>query len=76
MSPIPLLLFSCPAPRRAARQTSLCPTVSWSLPKLMSIELVVTSNHLILCHPLLLPLIFPTIRVFSNEVALRIRWPK
>ena len=76
MSPIPLLLFSCPAPRMAARQTSLCPTVSWSLLKLMSTELVVTSNHLILCHPLLLPLIFPTIRVFSNEVALRIRWPK
>ena len=42
----------------------------------MSIELVMPSSHLILCHPLLLPLIFPTIRVFSNELALRIRWPK
>ena len=42
----------------------------------MSIELVMPSNHFILCHPLLLPLIFPSIRVFSNELALRIRWPK
>ena len=51
---------------------------SWSLPKLMSIELVMPSNHLILCHPLLLlPSIFPSIRVFSSELsALRIRWPK
>ena len=50
---------------------------SWSLPKLMSIELVMPSNHLILCHPLLLlPSIFPNIRVFSNESTLRIRWPK
>ena len=49
----------------------------WSLPKLMSIESVMPSNHLILCHPLLLPpSIFPSIRVFSNESALRIRWPK
>ena len=48
-----------------------------SLPKLMSIELVMPSNHLILCHPLLLPpSIFPSIRVFSNESALLIRWPK
>ena len=52
-------------------------TNSWSLPKLMSIELVVPSNHLILCHPfLLLPSVFPSVRVFSNESALRIRWPK
>ena len=52
-------------------------TNSWSPPKLMSIELVMPSNHLILCHPLLLlPSIFPSIRVFSNESALRIRWPK
>ena len=52
-------------------------TNSRSLPKLMSIELVMPSNHLILCHPLLLlPSIFPSIRVFSNESALRIRWPK
>ena len=50
---------------------------SWSLPKLMSIESVMLSNHLILCCPLLLlPSIFPSIRVFSNESVLRIRWPK
>ena len=49
----------------------------WSLLKLMSTESVIPSNHLILCHPLLfLPSIFPSIRVFSNELALRIRWPK
>ena len=52
-------------------------TNSWSLLRLMSIELVMSSNHLILCHPLLLwPAIFPSIGVFSNESALRIRWPK
>ena len=52
-------------------------TVSWSLLKLMSIDSVMSSNHLILCHPLLLMLsIFPSIRVFSNELALYIRWPK
>ena len=56
---------------------SLSLTVSWSLPKFMSIELVMPSNSLILCCPLLLLLsIFPSIRVFSNELALRIRWPK
>ena len=50
---------------------------SWSLPKPMSIDSVMPSNHLILCHPLLLlPSIFPNIRVFSNESGLRIRWPK
>ena len=60
-----------------ARQASLSITNSWSLPKLMSIESVMPSNHLILCHPLLLlPSIFPSIRVFSNESALRNRWPK
>ena len=53
-----------------------CPS-SWSLPKLLSIESVMPSNHLILCRPLLLPpSIFPSIRVFSNESDLRIRWPK
>ena len=53
------------------------PPNSWKLLKPMSIELVMTSNHLILCHPLLLlPSIFPSIRVFSNESALRIRCPK
>ena len=61
----------------AACQASLFITNSWSLPKLMSIESVMPSNHLILCHPLLLlPSIFPSIRVFSNESALRNRWPK
>ena len=59
-----------------ARQTSLSITNSQSLLKPMSIESVMTSSHLILCHPLLLPPIFPSIRVFSNESALRIRWPK
>ena len=60
-----------------ACQASLSITNSWSLPKLMSIESVMPSNHLILCYPfLLLPSIFPNIRVFSNESALRIRWPK
>ena len=49
---------------------------SWSLLKLMSIELVMSSNHLILCHPLLLTSVIPTIRVFSNESVLHIRWPK
>ena len=61
----------------AARQASLSITKSRSLLKLMSINLVMPSNHLILCHPLLLlPSIFPSIRVFSNESALRIRWPE
>ena len=65
------------APWTVACQASLSITNSWSLLKLMSIESVMPSNHLILCHPLLLPpSIFPSIRVFSNESALRIRWPK
>ena len=60
-----------------AHQASLSITNSRSTPKPMSIELVMPYNHLILCHPLLfLPSIFPSIRVFSNESALRIRWPK
>ena len=64
-------------PWTAACQAYLPLTISWSLPKFMSIELVIPSNHLILCHPLLLlPSIFLSIRVFSNESALRIRWPK
>ena len=64
-------------PWTAARQASLCFTISRSLLKLMSIELVMPSNHLIFCHPLfLLRSIFPSIRVFSNEMALHIRWPK
>ena len=61
----------------AAHQASLSFTVSWSLLKLTSIELAVPSSHLTLCCPLLLlPSIFPSIRVFSNESALCIRWPK
>ena len=68
---------SCPTPRTAARQASLSFTISWSLLKLLSIELVMPSNHLILCRPLLLlPSIFPSIRVFSKESALPIGWPK
>ena len=63
-------------PRTAARQASLSFTISRSLRKLMSIESVMPSNHLVLCRPLLLPSIFPGNRVFSNESALRIRWPK
>ena len=64
-------------PRTAAYQGSLSITNSWSLLKLMSIELVISSNHLILCHPLLLlPSVFPSIRAFSNESVLHIRWPK
>ena len=63
-------------PWTAACQTSLSITNSQSLLRLMSIELVMPSNHLILCHPLLLlPSIFPSIRVFSKESVLRIRWP-
>ena len=54
-----------------------CPSISWNLIKLMSIVLVMLSNHLILCHPLLLlPSIFPRIRVFTNESALHIRWQR
>ena len=64
-------------PWTAAHQAFLSITNSRSLPKLMSIKLVMPSNHLILCCPLLLlPSIFPSIRVFSNESALHIRWPK
>ena len=64
-------------PWTATRQAFLSITNSWSLLKLMSIELVMPSNHLILCRPLLLlPSIFPSIRVFSNESVLCIRWPK
>ena len=68
-------LFVTPWP--AAHQASLSITSSWSLPKLLSIKSVMPPNHLILCRPLLLlPSIFPSIRVFSNESALRIKWPK
>ena len=63
-------------PWTAAHQASLSITNSWSLLKLMSIESGMPSNHLILCRPLLLPSIFPSIRVFSNESVLRIKRPK
>ena len=65
------------SPWTAARQASLSFTISRSLLKLMSIKTVMPSSHLILCRPLLLlPSIFPSIRVLSNESALRIKWPK
>ena len=71
----PVQFFATPC--TAARQTSLSITNSLSLLKLMSIESVMPSSHLILCHPLLLPpSIFPSFRVFSSESVLRIRWPK
>ena len=74
-------LLSCvrlfATPWIAAHQASLSITNSWSLPKLMSIKSVMPSSYLILCCPLLLlPSIFPSIRLFSNVSALRIRWPK
>ena len=68
--------LSLAAPRTAACQASLSITNSRSPPKLMSIESMMPSSHPILCRPLLLPSIFPSIRVFSNESALPIRWPK
>ena len=85
--PIPFLVITsvqslsrvrlCVTPWTAARQATLSITNSQSLLKVMSIELVMPSNHLILCRPLLLLLsIFPSTRVFSNESALHIRWPK
>ena len=63
-------------PWTTARQASLSIINSRSLLKLMSIESVMPSNHLILCHPPLLPSVFPSIRVFSNELVFHIRWPK
>ena len=80
MAPSSVQLLSCvqlfETPWTAARQASLSFTNSWSLLKLMSIESVLPSNHLILCCPLLLSSIFPSIRVFSNELVLHIMWPK
>ena len=77
-----LLLFCCSVMSNSlqlhelqAHQDSVSFTISQSLLKLMSTELVMPSNHLVLCHPLLLPSIFPSIRVFSHESALCIRWP-
>ena len=73
LSPVQLFVI----PWTVARQASLSMTNSWSLLKLMSIESVMPSNRLILCRPvLLLPSISPSIRAFSNESVLRIRWPK
>ena len=73
LSPVRLFV----TPWTAAHQASLCITNSWSSLKLTSIESVMPSSHLILCHPLLLlPLITPSIRVFSNESTLCVRWPK
>ena len=73
LSRVPLFATPC----LAARQASLSITNSWSSPKFMSIESVMPSSHLIVCRPLLLlPPIPPSIRVFSNESTLRIRWPK
>ena len=64
-------------PWTAAHQASLFFTISWSLPKLMSIELVMLANHLILCCLLLrLPLVFPSIKVFSNKSTFHIKWPE
>ena len=64
-------------PWTAARQASLSSTISWSLLRLMSIQSVMPANHLILCHQLLLlPSIFPSIRVFSSELAFCMRWPR
>ena len=78
-----LFLFSCPAVSdcfqtvwTVACQAPLSFNISWSLLELMSIESVMPSNYLILCHPLLLPSVFPSIRVFFNESALWITWPK
>ena len=70
-------MSDCATPWIAAHQASLSITNLWSLLILMSVELVMPSNHLLLCRPLLLlPSIFPSIRVFSNESVLHIKWPK
>ena len=75
-----LLLLSCVqlfvTPWTTACQASLSFTISQSVLKLMSIESVMPSSHLMLCHPLLLPSMFPSIRVFSSESVLHIRWPE
>ena len=74
-SPSRIQLFV--TPWTATHQASLSLTISWNLPKVLSTELVMPCTHLILCHPLLLlSSIFPSIRVFSNELVLHIRWPK
>ena len=73
---VPQLCLTFATQWMAAGQAYLSFTISRSLLKFMSIELVMTSNHHVLCGPLLLPSIFPSIRVFSNEMPLHIRWPK
>ena len=70
------LSYSWKIPWTETYHASLSFTVFWSLLKLMSLESVMLSNHLILCCPLLLPSIFPSIRIFSNELVLCIRWAK
>ena len=75
MRPDTQLLFSHSVVSNSLRPHELHP-LSWSLLKLVSVELVMPSNHLVLCRPLLLPSIFPNIMVFSNKSALHIRWPK
>ena len=72
----PSVVSNSVTPRSAAHQASLSITNSQSLFKFMPIESVMPPNHLILCYPLLPPSIFPSIRVFSNESVLRIRWSK
>ena len=69
-------MSDCLTPWTVARHAPLSSTISWSLLKFMFIESVMPSNHLILCHLVLLPSIFPSFRVFSNQSALRIKWPK
>ena len=82
MFPANVMSFSCSVVfdslwPHEAHQAPLSSSISWSLPKFLSIESMMPSNHLILCHPLLfLASVFPSIRVFSNELALRIRGPK
>ena len=72
LSPVQLFM----TPWTTACQASLSFIVSWSVLKLMSIESMMLSSHVILCHSLLLPSVFPSVRVFSNESTLHIRWPK
>ena len=70
------MVSDCLRPHRLQHTRLPCPSPTRSLLKIVSIESVMSSNHLNFCHPLLLPSIFPSIRVFSNESVLHIRWPK
>ena len=76
ISSVQSVMSDSATPWTAARQASLSIANSQNLLRLMSIESVMPSNHLVLCHPFLLAPIFPNIKVFSNESVLRIRWPK